>query len=1006
MRKTRKMQYRVEVIHSQGAKDPEGLSALSEARDLGIAAVQDVQCVNVYIVDGELGEGDVRRLAERLFVDPVVQQYRICGPGQESWPWAEGEGVHCIEVSRKQGVMDPVQQSAMKGAADLGLAGKVQSIRTARRYLLRGRLSPEQLERIALKALANSTIEDVHIDEPHVAYPLHRLDYEFELRRVPIRSAGDGELMRISKEGVLSLTLEEMKTIQRHFAELGRDPTDLELEILAQSWSEHCVHKTLKGHVTYSGPVPPGWEGYQDERGRLVLDNMLAQTVARATAELARPWCVSVFEDNSGVIEFGEGYDVCFKVETHNHPSAIEPYGGANTGIGGVIRDPLGTGLGAKPILNTDVFCFGPPDMPEERVPPGALHPKRVLKGVVAGVRDYGNRMGIPTANGAVYFDERYTGNCLVYCGNIGLIPSDRVCKAAQPGDYVLVVGGRTGRDGIHGATFSSVELTSASEVVSSGAVQIGNPITEKKVVDTLLKARDRGLYTCVTDCGAGGLSCAVGEMGAEIGVEAEISDVPLKYEGLSYTEIWISEAQERMVLAVPPEHLDEIMDIFDSEDVEATVIGRFTGDAMLRVRYRGHIVAEMDMDFVHRGLPRFREQAHWGPPRWPDPLVDDSLAEATAQERDACRRALADAADYTAALEGILAAPNVRSKEWIIRQYDHEVQGQTVLKPLVGRDNDGPGDCCVIAPVLGSNRGIVVACGLNPKYADIDTYHSAASAIDEALRNIVAGGGSLDRTAILDNFCWGNTRKPEQLGTLVRAALACYDFAKGFGVPFISGKDSLNNEFNTGTETIAIPPTLLISAICVMDDVRRAVSMDLKEPGNALYIVGTTYPELGGSHYYALFGLIGRTVPQVRVETARAAMEALARASRGGLVRSCHDLSEGGLAVAAAEMAFAGGAGLALDLRAVPFGGPDRLRRDDVLLFSESNSRLLAEVRPEQARAFEAEFDGLPLARIGEVNSSPSFVVTGLDGGEVIRAELSRLKAAWQTPLFPEHET
>ncbi|MCK4284264.1 MAG: phosphoribosylformylglycinamidine synthase, partial [Candidatus Brocadiae bacterium] len=578
------------------------------------------------------------------------------------------------------------------------------------------------------------------------------------------------------------------------------------------------------------------------------------------------------------------------KVETHNHPSAIEPYGGANTGIGGVIRDPLGTGLGAKPILNTDVFCFGPLDMAEEDVPRGALHPKRVMKGVVAGVRDYGNRMGIPTANGAVYFDERYTGNPLVYCGNIGLLPKDCVEKAARPGDLAVVVGGRTGRDGIHGATFSSVELTSESEEVSGGAVQIGNAITEKKVADTLLKARDRGLYTGLTDCGAGGLSCAVGEMGQEMGAEAEIQHIPLKYQGLSYTEIWISEAQERMVLSVPPENLDELMEIFQSEDVEATVIGRFTDDGMLRVKYGGNVVAELEMDFVHKGLPRFKGRAKWEPPSFPDPLVEESWAEATSEQAQACRKALAGPDDCADALARILAAPNVRSKEWIVRQYDHEVQGQTVVKPLVGVNCDGPGDACVITPVLGSHKGLAVGCGLNPKYADIDTYHSAACAIDEALRNITAVGAPIERTAILDNFCWGNTRRPEQLGTLVRAALACYDYAVGFGVPFISGKDSLNNEFNTGEETISIPPTLLISAIAVMEDVRHAVTMDLKGPGNLLYLVGMTHPELGGSHYLELFGLTGITVPHVRVQRARPIMQALWSTVQRGLVRSCHD--------------------------------------------------------------------------------------------------------------------
>jgi len=994
------MQYRIEVIHKQDCKDPAGLAALGDIRDLGIDAVQDVRTIDVFLVDGDITPEHARSLAERLLVDPVVQQYRICGPDQEPWPWAEGEGVHTIEVKRKPGVMDPVQQSAMKGANDLGLADGLQAIRTAKKHLIRGRLSTAQLERVAARALANDTIEEVHIDQPDVAYPLHELAYEFQLITVPLRTASDEELVRISTEGVLSLSLEEMKAVQQRFRELGRDPTDLELEILAQTWSEHCVHKTLKGYITYVGPRPDGWEDYVDESGNLVLDNMLVQTVARATAELDKPWCVSVFEDNAGVIKFDDDYHVCFKVETHNHPSAIEPYGGANTGIGGVIRDPMGTGLGAKPILNTDVFCFGPPDMAEEDVPRGALHPKRVMKGVVAGVRDYGNRMGIPTANGAVYFDERYTGNPLVYCGNIGLIPRGRVKKAARPGDLCVVLGGRTGRDGIHGATFSSVELTSESEDVSGGAVQIGNAITEKKVMDTLLQARDLGLYTGLTDCGAGGLSCAVGEMGEHIGVEAEIQDVPLKYEGLSYTEIWISEAQERMVLSVPPENLEALMDIFERENVEATIIGRFTDDGMLTVTYGGNVVARLSMDFVHRGLPRFRGTGRWEPTPRPDPLAAGFESAAPAQA-DACRAVLKGSDDYTDVLLQILAAPNVRSKEWIVRQYDHEVQGQTVIKPLVGVQNDGPGDACVITPILGSHKGVAVACGLNPKYGDIDPYHSAASAMDEALRNLTAVGASLERAAVLDNFCWGNTRRPEQLGSLTRAALACYDCAIGFGVPFISGKDSLNNEFNTGDEVIAIPPTLLISAMAVMEDVRLAVTMDLKGPGNLLYLVGATYPELGGSHYLEMFDLVGTTVPEVRIERARAIMHAVSTACRQGLVSACHDLSEGGLAVSAAEMAFSGQVGANLSLQAVPYEGAAQHRLDNVLLFSESNSRFLLEVRPSDAQAFEACFGGLPAACVGKSDGSGLLRVTGLTGKIIVEAPLGRLKAAWQTPLM-----
>ncbi len=992
------MQHRIEVIHRPERKDPAGLTALADVRDLGIEGVQDVRAVEVYLLDGDLDEARARRLAEDLLVDPVVEQYRLCGPDQERWPWAEHGAVHSIEVKRRPGVMDPAEQSAMKGARDLGLAEGLRAVRTARRYLIRGELERAELERIAAKALANDTVEEVHVDEPDVAYPLQELSYEFELARVPIREADDAELERISAEGTLSLSLEEMRAIQGHFAALGRDPTDLELEVLAQTWSEHCVHKTLKGQITYEGPVPPGWEDYLDADGRLVLDNLLKQTVVRATEELDKPWCVSVFVEGAGVIEFNDDYHVCFKVETHNHPSAIEPYGGANTGIGGVIRDPLGTGLGARPILNTDVFCFGPPEMDEADVPAGALHPLRVMKGVVAGVRDYGNRMGIPTANGAVCFDPRYTGNPLVYCGNIGLIPVERMHDEPRPDDLIVVVGGRTGRDGIHGATFSSIELTSQSEEVCGSAVQIGNPITEKKMVDTLMQARERGLYTSIQDCGAGGLSSAVGEMAEMTGAEAEIRHVPLKYQGLSYAEIWISEAQERMVVGVPPENREELLAVFDAEDVEATVIGRFTDDRMLRVTYGGNLVAELEMEFLHHGLPRFRGTARWEPPADPDPLVEGSWGG----EAHACRRALAGPQDYGEALKAVLAAPNVCSKEWIIRQYDHEVQGQTVVKPLVGPAADGPGDACVIAPVLGSRRGLAVCCGLNPKHMDVDAYHGAASAIDEALRNLTAVGASIERAAILDNFCWGNTRRPAQLATLVRAALACYDYASGFAVPFISGKDSLNNEFHTGDEVIAVPPTLLISAMAVMDDAARAVTMDLKEPGNSVYLVGTTRPELGGSHYLELFGLKGTTVPQVRAQEARATMLALHRAIAEGLVRSCHDLSEGGLALAAAETALAGGVGLELAAGAVPYQGEAAHRIDPVLLFSESSSRFLVEVRPEEAGEFEARLEGISFARIGQTVDSAVLIVRGREGDVLAEEPLEALKKAWQTPLVP----
>jgi phosphoribosylformylglycinamidine synthase len=978
------MQYRIEVTNRPEFPEAAADEVLAAIRELGIRP-EAAHVIDVFILDGDLAEADVCRIADELLHDPVVHQYRLVEKARGNWPFETGP-CHSIEVNRKPGVMDPVQASAMKGIADLGIDG-VDALRTARRYVLTGKLDSRALRPIAEKVLANKTIEEVHTDTDQVPYPLGRLRSEFEKRTVPIRDLDEEALLRISREGQLSLNATEMRAVQQHFRSLDREPTDLELEILAQTWSEHCVHKTLRGRIEYEGPLPETAVTVAERKnGTWLFDNLLKRTVFEATRTLDKPWCVSVFEDNAGVIEFGEGYDVCFKVETHNHPSAIEPYGGANTGIGGVIRDPLGTGLGAKPILNTDVFCFGPPDMPAEQVPPGALHPRRVMRGVVAGVRDYGNRMGIPTANGAVYFDSRYTGNPLVYCGNVGLIPEGLARKAARPGDLIVVAGGRTGRDGIHGATFSSIELTHESEEISGGAVQIGNAITEKKLVDVTLRARDEALYTCITDCGAGGLSSAVGEMGAELGADAEIERVPLKYQGLSYMEIWISEAQERMVYAVPPENIQRFLDLFSSENVEATVIGRFTGDGVLRVRYAGNLVAELDMHFLHEGLPRFEGRGCWAPPSLPDPLLDGHLTEPPP--------------DASAALLSILGAWNVCSKEWIVRQYDHEVQGGSVLKPLVGAANDGPGDACIAAPLLDSARAVVVSCGLNPCYGDIDPYASAAAAVDEAVRNAVCVGADPDRLALLDNFCWGNTTRPEQLGSLVRAALACHDAALAFSAPFISGKDSLNNEFNTGTETIAIPPTLLVSAISVIPDYTRAVSMDLKAAGSRLYLVGATRPELGGSHYYRLSGTIGRSVPTLDLELAPRLARAVAGAIAGGLVRAAHDCSEGGLAVALAEMAFAGELGAAARLADVPFEGPDAHRRDDVVLFSESLSRYVLEVAPENAPALEAALDGLPFACIGEVTGSDTLEILGLEGTPALQRPLAELKRAWQSPL------
>ena len=945
---------RFECANKADFYDAEAAGVKAGAVDLGINKVKAVYFSRVTYVQGELAENEKRELAERLLADLVTQEYAINSNIEhmqgESWS---------VEVTFNRGVTDLVAETTLKGIRDLGIEGAT-AVKTARRYEIVGHLSGEEKEYITQKLLMNKVNE--HVVQPGEEIFMPRQEDRFELVHVPIRNADDDALLRISKERDLFLNLAEMQTIQKHFQSLKREPTDVELEMLAQTWSEHCSHKTLTGIVEYNGEK---------------IDNPLKQTVFRVTKELNKPWCLSVFKDNAGVISFDDDYAVCFKVETHNHPSAMEPYGGANTGIGGVIRDPMGTGLGAKPIINTDVFCFGPMDKKHKDLPRGVLHPKRVMQGVVAGVRDYGNRMGIPTSNGSIFFDERYLGNPLVFAGNVGIMPNTMVEKETAPGDYIVVVGGRTGRDGIHGATASSGELHTESEETWSGAVQIGNPIVEKKLVDTLMQARDRGLYRAITDCGAGGLSSAVGELAETTGAEVDLEKAPLKYHGLTYMEIWISEAQERMVIFVPPEKLDAALKLFAAEDVEATVIGRTTNDKKIRLKYNGALVGELDMDFLHNGLPRITRKAVWEKPEIEESIFDqpENLGES---------------------LHKILASPNVASKEWVIRQYDHEVQAGSALKPLVGVDNDGPGDASITRPRLDSYKAVILSNGLNPKYGLIDPYWMAASSIDEALRNIIAVGGDLQETALLDNFCWGNLDKPDRFGGLMRAAQACYDVAKIFETPFISGKDSLNNEYQTENgQSIAIPPTLLISAISVMEDARKAVSMDLKAAGDLIYIVGLTKNEMGGSHYYDVNGWTSANVPKVDAEAAKQTFAALAAATDAGLVRACHDCSEGGIGAAIAEMAFAGGLGADIHLSDAPVTAD--VVRDDVLLFSESNSRFLVEVRPNQKEAFEKKLAGVAYALLGNVTACEWLAVKGLNGETILRENIVQLKESWQ---------
>lgn len=967
----------IEILPAAGYPDRAAERVSAQFIELQLAVPATVRTARGFLVQGQFSETQIRQLSSQILSDSIVE--RVVLRRTSDPPPAIPSATQVVYVLPKPGVTDPEAETALRTMRQARFAA--EAVRTFRKYEFTG-IGPDDLALARTKILANESIEQVLLGPLKLAALQVGQEYRFQRIDISLRDLDAAGLEQLSRDRQLSLTRIEMETIQSHYRELGREPTDIELETIAQTWSEHCSHKTLKGRIQY-----------RDETGARSFENLLKETLFEATERIregrgADDWCVSVFQDNAGVIRFDDQYNLTFKVETHNRPSALEPYGGANTGLGGVIRDTLGTGMGAKPICSTDVFCFAAPDWDDATLPPGVLHPRRLMKNVVAGVRDYGNRMGIPTVNGAVWFDPRYLGNPMVFCGNVGLLPRDQSFKRPQANDWIVALGGRTGRDGIHGATFSSAELTERSERVSSGAVQIGNAITEKMLADVLLQARDRRLFHAVTDCGAGGFSSAVGEMGEDIGAEVWLEKAPLKYAGLSYSEIWISEAQERMILAVPPEHWEEFRQLCEAESVEATLIGVFRPGRRLILKYDGQLVGELAMSFLHDGRPPIVREAVYEPV--PVPPVDwKSLAADSPLDL----------------LKRILAAPSVASKHWIIRQYDHEVQGGSVIKPLVGANNDGPSDAAVIRPVLQSERGIALGCGMNPLFGDLDPYPMAASSIDEALRNVVAVGGDPDRTGILDNFCWGYTDRPATLGALVRAALACRDLSLAWQTPFISGKDSLNNEFSythsSGEgRTISIPHTLLISAISQVPNVTRSVSMDLKQAGNKLYLLGLTGEHLGGSHLMLVTGDHRRgTVPDVQPERARMLFRQLHAAISSGTVRSCHDLSEGGLAVALSEMAFAGELGATVQLAQVKTEPNASGMSALGLLFSESNSRFLCEVEPGRVEEFESQIDAAWRSAIGEVNADTR--LRFVDRGQtVIDVDCLELKTVWQGPL------
>lgn len=786
-----------------------------------------------------------------------------------------------------------------------------------------------------------------------------RLNYPFEVYEVDVLSASDERLLEISSAMGLNLNLSEMKAVKKYFELESRNPTDIELQTIGQLWSEHCRHKTFKAIIV-------------DGDGNVLVDNMLKSFIEKVSREVNASWVISFLKDNAGIIDFTDEYAIAVKVETHNHPSAIDPFGGAATGVGGVIRDVLG--VWAKPIALIDVLCFGPLDYPYERLPPGIKHPKYLFRGVVAGIGHYGNNMGIPTVAGAICFDEGYVGNVVVYAGCVGILPKCKYRWSVKPGDVIMVVGNRTGRDGIHGATFASADLREDSELTYRSAVQIPDPIEEEKLRRAILRIRDEDLGSGITDLGGGGLAVAVAEMADRLGGGAVVylDRLHLRELDMAPWEIWISESQERMLLAIPRENVERVLEIIYDEELEASVVGEFTKSSFIKIYFKDCLIGNLNVGFL-LSPPKVRRKAVWRAVDFKEPSFPEPR-------------------ELDVELLKLLASPNIASRESVVRTYDHEVQGNTVLKPLHGF-HGGPNDAAIIKPLDDSWKGVVISVGLKPWYGRIDPYWMAASSIDEALRNNVAVGGR--RIAILDNFTWGNPEKPDRMGALFRAVKACYDFAKQFSVPYISGKDSLYNESPLGP----VLPTLLITAVGVIPDVRQAVSIDFKSPGNPIYLIGLTRHELGASEYYRLKGFIGSSVPKVYVDESKRSMDLIVKAIDGGLILSSHDLSDGGLGVAVAEMAISSNFGAEIWLDKVVRKG---VYRNDFILFSESNGRFLVEVDRSSVDEFEslALSVGCSFSRIGTVSSVGRLLIYGLKGDLIVDLGLNDLREAWKSGL------
>ncbi len=960
------MKGRIEITAKDGIRDVVGEKTKQRIKEeLGID-LSRVRFADVYNFNSELGDEELDEIAKDVFTDAVSQKYSVKEPMFKS-EWR-------IEIGFLPGVTDNIGKTAMSAVREK--AGKDADIYYSRLYALSGNIDLDACREIS-SLLFNSLVEKSMIHspgaEPSAYTPKVVIKHEPNVERISLHMSV-ARFEQLAKDKLLALNVDEFKAIKKYFKEegvlearkaVGLDSkiTDVELEAIAQTWSEHCKHKIFNAQISYK----ENGEGH-------AINSLFSTFIKSATEQTKKPYVVSVFKDNGGIIKFNPGYDIAVKVETHNAPSALDPYGGALTGILGVQRDVMGTGLGANPIANLDVLCFGYPD--EKDIPKGVLHPKVIYEGVVKGIEDGGNKMGIPTVNGSIVFDRNYTCRPLVYCGTVGVMPSHiggrkTSEKKIEPGYLAVMVGGRIGKDGIHGATFSSQQI---DESIPQSVVQIGDPITQKKMLDFCLEARDARLYEAITDNGAGGLSSSIGEMGQiSGGCEIYLDKCPLKYPGLDPWEILVSESQERMSMAVPEENLEKLRELAKKHDVEMTVVGKFTDSGKFHILYEDKSVAYLDMKFLHEGHPQMKLKASWKKLIFPEPKIDEFNAGSI--------------------LKRLLESPNITTKESVIRRYDHEVKGMSVIKPLML----GPCDAAVMKAVYDSDEGFVVSHGICPKYVQ-DGYAMASLAFDEAVRNAIAVGARFGYLACLDNFSWPDPiqskKTPDgeyKLGQLVRSCIALYDCATAYGVPLISGKDSMKNDYYDGENKYSIPPTLLVTVVGKIDDVKKAVSSNFKKAGDIVYILGTTREEMGGSDFYRLFGGIGNNPPQVRSDENIPLYKKLSAAIEEGVIASVHDVSDGGLAVCFAECTVGSGLGASIDLAKINA----TTQNEKALLFSESAGRFVVSVSPENVEKFDFIMKGLPAAKAGRVRGDRRFIIQREDK-MIINEEVEKLREAF----------